>query len=1610
MAKAKSGAQAKSGAPSSTGKERDKGAAQPVPTTADLQPLVERLRAGRTVLCAGRHLGPTEGDFRSLVERLFSALPDVDVSEAKRVLDRRPLAAAGFVRRRLGDRFAVALQGLTPSGGDLPGAWKILGDLPFRGVLTTSYGDLAERAFVQNSQSPKVLTPADHEELRHIRGRYVMKALGDPRRPETLIFSSEDLQNALADGAFRSVTHDLYRSKSFVFIGWKPSDPDLGVLLERILAGARSSDVEHFALLPEVSEIEKEELWAAYRIRVLPTSTIDELAAQLKDGVGDLTGPQLPDDDDLEGWLALLSEDGQRKDAAERLDALEAKLRERADWDLLVELYLGRAGVEATAARRGHFLLSVARLFENEVGDLQKAFTALLAAYKEDPLPTTFSELERLASATGMWTELLSELAEIVPTLPDKERAAAWIRVARLYGDKLGHGEYALTSLDEALRLQPEGADLLAAQEMRISLLRRLEKWSELAQALGERAKSETVGSKRAELYLEQADLFEGRIGDGAQAITAYRSAIAADPKALDAPAALEALLRRRGEHAPLVELLTERAKSAVGDESLAIRREIAEILAEKLNDKKTAIERYEAILKEEPKDLPSLRALERLYVAVERHEDYLKVLQQQSDAVDSDKERATLIRRLAHEWEEHPGGGPRAAEQLERLLQLDPRSEDAFRSLERIYRTHHEWKKLVETLRRHAGIVPAPIRAELFAQIGAVYELEVKDAPRAIEAFREVESILPEHGEALLALARLFEKTEAWGKTVEILERRAQVAEVKTQKVELFHKAGVLTAERLLDSKAAEARFMRALELDPTHVPSMTALVEIYRKNGEFLKASRLLVEAEPYTNNRLEKTRLLVEAAEIYQALDDAGKAIELYLAALQVDPEHVEAGERVAELLWKAEKHAELVPILEMLTRKDVPPHVQVERLMRLSKSAAATGQGEKVLRALGRIVEIDPLHEGALGERARLLLEASDWAGARAALEPLYVHHAKDMPPSRKVELFYRMGLCELRQGKASDARTWLQRALEVDPTHRPTLLLQMETGEAKPESLVDAKKALLATAAPEEKVRLLTEIGDLYSDKLGDSAQAISAYREALEIRPEERRLLHRCLEKYVDQKAWAPALEMLERLIVIEKEVNVRAKYRLAAARLCRDELGRPEQAAKLFSEALDDDASLPGAGEELEALLVERQEWKDLARFYRRALKRLGAETSDGKNGERLRVWSALGQICLERLGERESAIAALEVALSFDKTNLDRTRQLADLYLEGGPDHLDKAIAAHQQLLRTEKQRIPSYRGLRFAYLQTGQRDRAAAASWALVFLKKGEPDDQRVVQEWKARPLVQARRPLNDELWQKIAHPDEDRLIGALFSAISPVLSAAQAQPHKNLGLQRKEALEPNDPRPLARALKYVATILSVPAPEIYLRPEQKEPLVVQVAIDGRNIVPVFLVGQPLLSDKKSERELHFDLARRLTFLRPERFLRSLLPQPPQLTHILEAVFTLAGDAATPEHARTIDVLRRALQPAQLEQVAAIAKRLRATGQKPEAIIGSWLAASDLTASRVGFVLLGDLELAARMLASESAPVGALPATQRLLDLIWSSVTEEVFAVRKHLGLLQ
>jgi len=124
----------------------------------------------------------------------------------------------------------------------------------------------------------------------------------------------------------------------------------------------------------------------------------------------------------------------------------------------------------------------------------------------------------------------------------------------------------------------------------------------------------------------------------------------------------------------------------------------------------------------------------------------------------------------------------------------------------------------------------------------------------------------------------------------------------------------------------------------------------------------------------------------------------------------------------------------------------------------------------------------------------------------------------------------------------------------------------------------------------------------------------------------------------------------------------------------------------------------------------------RGLVRFYYRRLEHV--RTQEGRDGERLRLWDKLGELC-NQLGRTEDAVAAFEVALSLTPNDVERRQRLADLYLDADPKHAVDAIVQHQAVLRTNKRRIASYKALRELYGRTKQIDKARACRAALQAL---------------------------------------------------------------------------------------------------------------------------------------------------------------------------------------------------------------------------------------------------------------------------------------------------
>ncbi len=758
------------------------------------------------------------------------------------------------------------------------------------------------------------------------------------------------------------------------------------------------------------------------------------------------------------------------------------------------------------------------------------------------------------------------------------------------------------------------------------------------------------------------------------------------------------------------------------------------------------------------------------------------------------------------------------------------------------------------------------------------------------------------------------------------------------------------------------------------------------------------MLIDAAERPSMASERARWLADAADFCVGLGDTDRARELYRKVRAIDPGNRKAGIALVELFEGPSADGatlqELVPILDELCRTTEDPAQLRSYLLTRSRIASELGDRTGARKLLTRAVDMDPEDLDPRLELAEMLYDMQQWAKARELMEGL-VDYEDLLPPNERVELHYSIARCARELGDIEAAANHATMALALDPAHRPALTLRSELDRSDPIAAAADQLALANLAPPEERGTRFAALGDRYV-QLGDRATAREMYREALTYRPGDHLVLTKFLELVADDGDWGYSMDLVQRLIDTEKSPKVRARYRQTAAVIARDELGDPDRALALLHQALDDDPLAFSAADELEALIGASGS-DALMRFYARRLEQVRSE--EGRPGERLRLWDRLAELCLT-LGRRDDAIAALEVGLTLDVDNLQRRERLADLYLEADPSHDANAIIQHQAVLRLDKRRLKSYSALRALYRRTNQPDRARACDEAITLISAlmlDQPGDHpferdRTRESRSSRPTIQPPRSLSNDDWLALARLDVDLHLSALFAVVAPPFAVERAR------LRPPPTVPPREhelPESISRVLAQVANAFSIPKPPSYI--DRNESTACKMALRVRQgvLTPVLIIGKAAIDKQVNEHELGFLLARQLSDLRTDRIARLLCPRAGELAQVIE----LAAAPAATGGSHASRWMSSSLHPVELAQAQAIGARLRDRNVHPLSAALDWLAATERAADRIGFVVIGDLGTAVRVLDREPAA----PDQDRVLELIWSSITEDVLSVR-------
>lgn len=170
---------------------------------------------------------------------------------------------------------------------------RILARLPVSTYWTTNYDQLIEQALREAGKTPDVKYTNEHLAVtRPRRDAVIYKMHGDVDHPNEAVMLKDDYENYhLKRGAYLNALSGDLVSKTFLFLGFSFTDPNLDYVLSRIRTTFRENQRRHFCIfkrrtrLPDESDAEFEHAQVKQRLAIadlkrfnIKTLLIDEFS------------------------------------------------------------------------------------------------------------------------------------------------------------------------------------------------------------------------------------------------------------------------------------------------------------------------------------------------------------------------------------------------------------------------------------------------------------------------------------------------------------------------------------------------------------------------------------------------------------------------------------------------------------------------------------------------------------------------------------------------------------------------------------------------------------------------------------------------------------------------------------------------------------------------------------------------------------------------------------------------------------------------------------------------------------------------------------------------------------------------------------------------------------------------------------------------------------------------------------------------------------------------------------------------------------------------------------------------------------------------------------
>jgi tetratricopeptide (TPR) repeat protein len=886
-------------------------------------------------------------------------------------------------------------------------------------------------------------------------------------------------------------------------------------------------------------------------------------------------------------WLDQFSNVQNAIDAYERLHEISPKDREAIDrlrelyvkrraYKPLYDLLAGEAESMGPGPERRELWMEMTKLAAERLDMGPQAVALYKRVLEEDPSSAAaLDALEKQAERDKDFATVAEALERrAAVAADDPTRLGVLQKLGSIYSDRLHDHAKAMSAWQRVLAIQPGHAKALRVlRDSHIAigdydgltaLYAQNGDWEGLVEVLSGAADKASDVKLKVDLSFRCASVFVDKLNAPDRAFRSYERVLSVRPDDAQAASALVPLYEKEekwGRLPALYEILLGQAGDVVA--KLGLLDKLVHVTGHELQDRAASFAWAREAYELAPEREGALAALEKAARAAAQWAGFAETVsarlavleamsaadgtrssgkkkkrrEREGDSVGRREEVRVLRARLAEVYAREMGRVEEAVQTYRSLVEEDDGDDLAIQTLDRILREANRRDDLRWLFDLRVERSNTAAKLEILSE-WAMLEEDAFGAPdRAVELYRRMLQVVPHHGAALRALARLLraEGDAAGAAEVIALDRdQREGAERAAREIDLAklyvdplkrYSEALAACERAQELLPNDGRIVEVVEqllpVPETRARAASILEGAYEQLGDSLRQAEVLEVLIATTAARDDRLALYGKLSEVHErSLDDANAAFDVIARAAGEFPAELPLWDRLTVLSATTGHAQELVDAIAAVVPPEgptgLPEHVELD----LAERAATLfderlGDVDRARPYLERMLARQPDNERAFHRLKQILTTRENWDQLAALYERVVTATGDAI---RRAELLAEVALvAEEITGNRPQAIIYYERILEIDPSHEQAgrSLDGLYAAEQRWDRLAQLLERRLQGAVGDERMDLEQRLGTLLFGRLGDASGALTYLEQVLRVRPsatEARQLVEKILD------------------------------------------------------------------------------------------------------------------------------------------------------------------------------------------------------------------------------------------------------------------------------------------------------------------------------------------------------------------------------------------------------------------------------------------------------------------------------------------------------------------